>query len=138
MGNPYRSLRENLGFGKNTLIFSCLTENFRHIITTIKAVQKYTVFWFLAIMFLVALTASADTDSLTYTLPDIEVKQQGHAPFRKTVDGSVIVRSTDITRASRAFGEIDFVGQLKRLSQVYSVSDSIKCSGVFCKFKNNM
>lgn len=122
MGNPYRSLRENLGFGKHALIFSCLAENFRYIIT-IKAVHSCTVFWFLAIMFIVAPTAAADTDSLSYTLPDVEVRQQGHTPFRKTVDGSVTVRSSDITRASRAFGEADFIGNLKRLPQVYSVSD---------------
>ncbi len=90
-----------------------------------KTVHFCTVFWFISLLMIFSnhLYAQEKEDSVNYILPDLIVEQGGRSPLRIGDDGSIKIKSVDVTRLLRSFGEIDFLNQIKQTSQIYSSSD---------------
>lgn len=78
----------------------------------LKAVLFSTVFWFISV------SVYSQTD-----LPELEVRQQGAAQYRESDNGQITIKSTDITKLQRTFGETDFINQIRNLSRVSSNGD---------------
>lgn len=90
-----------------------------------KTVHYCAVFWFifLLLFFPSHLTGQNNDDSIKYILPDLEVIQKGISPIRMREDGSIKVKSNEIRKTIRSFGEADFLNQMKKTSLVHSSSD---------------
>lgn len=90
-----------------------------------KAVSRYAAFWFYLLL-LVPLIAFADEqqeDTIYNILPDIEVRQSGRSPIRKTDDGKVTIKTKDILLLSRTFGEADLIDRIRTLPLAESNGD---------------
>lgn len=82
-----------------------------------KVVSHHAAFWFYIFLLLPfsALASGQTEDSVLNPLPNIEVRQKGRSPIRKTDDGKVHIKTQDILRLSRAFGEVDILGKTRSL-----------------------
>lgn len=91
----------------------------------LKAVSHYAAFWFYLFLMstLPMLATEQMEDSIINLLPDLEVRQQGRSPIRKTEDGNVIIKTKDILQFSRAFGEADLLAKIKSLPFAESTGD---------------
>lgn len=86
-----------------------------HIYSYQKAALLYrAAFWFyLSLLFpLSAMAAYQPQDTVHNILPDLEVRQIGRSPIRKSDDGDVTVKAKDILRLSRSFGEADLIDKI--------------------------
>ncbi len=90
-----------------------------------KAVSFHAAFWFylLTLFSLPALATDPQKDTVYNLLPDIEVKQQGRSPIRKSEDGKVTIKTKDILRLSRSFGEADLLDKIRSLPLAESNGD---------------
>ncbi|MDE6697756.1 MAG: hypothetical protein K2K25_12825 [Muribaculaceae bacterium] len=90
-----------------------------------KAVYIHAAFWLYILLHfpLIVFANEHQADTIANLLPDLEVKQQGRRPIRKTEDGNVKIKTQDILRLSRAFGEADLIEKIRSLPMAESIGD---------------
>lgn len=123
---PTERVRKDLGDSsiKEMTIFITDVINFIHPFQ--KAVVHHRAAFWLYLLLAIPISVHAaeePEDTVHDILPELEVRQQSRSPIRKTDDGRITVRTKDILRLSRAFGEADLMEKIRTLPLAESTGD---------------